>query len=183
MLKIKVIADNILNLTDARYFAAFGVDYLVFNLENIRKESIKEINDWVEGVNVLLEFNESLTPELFDFILQLSPHGFVSTSTSILKELQDQFKEAEVFIREGGTTETHSFNKLVSTKSIDLKNTVKTGQQKVFVMMSDPVEELETIINSENIEGIIVEGKPEEKVGFKNFDELDEIFEQLTIEY
>jgi len=31
-LKVQVIASNITNLTDARYFAAYGVQYLLFDL-------------------------------------------------------------------------------------------------------------------------------------------------------
>jgi len=57
-LKTKVIAAHVANLTDARYFAAWGVDYMSYDLEEgsdtfIGQEAIKEIIDWVEGPKYL----------------------------------------------------------------------------------------------------------------------------------
>jgi len=51
MLKTKIIAADLQNLTDARYFAAWLVDYMSFNLseESANLSKIKEIMDWVEG--------------------------------------------------------------------------------------------------------------------------------------
>ncbi len=169
MLKTKVIADNILNLTDARYFSAYGVDYLIFNLSNINQESITEIKEWVEGVKILLDFNQSLTPPLFNFILGLSPAGFVSDSKSFLDDLKGQIVDAECFLR---------------TTDGNLTKLSDNGEEQMpFVranLLSVPIEQ---IINQKDIEGIIVEGQPEEKVGFKNFDQLDEIFDLLAEEY
>lgn len=168
MLKIKVIADNILNLTDARYFAAFGVDYLVFNLSNISPEQAKEIGDWVEGVSLLLEFSEALRPQDLDFILKLNPAGFISSKNSVLQELKSQFPELEILLRED-----HQISSIISDGS---------SKQKIFVKPDLDKLNLEQIISDQNIDGIIVEGEAEEKVGFKNFDELDELFDQLMIE-
>ncbi|NNF21271.1 MAG: hypothetical protein HKN67_04970, partial [Saprospiraceae bacterium] len=58
----KLIAQNITNLTDARYFAAWGIEYLSFNLNSespyyIPMEKVKEIRDWVEGPKILIESN------------------------------------------------------------------------------------------------------------------------------
>jgi len=58
----KVIVQNITNLTDARYFAAWGVDYLSFNMNAESEyylpwEKISEIIEWVEGPGALIEAN------------------------------------------------------------------------------------------------------------------------------
>ena len=47
MLKTKIIAADLQNLTDARYFAAWLVDYMSFNLseESANLSKIKEIMD------------------------------------------------------------------------------------------------------------------------------------------
>jgi len=165
MLKIKVIADNILNLTDARYFAAYGVDYLVFNQEEIPPQTIREIKDWVEGVSILLDVRTQLTPSLLDFILSLSPEGYVSDDVELLNDLKRQLPEANLFMREK------------NGNLVDLAN----KEAMPYVKLGSSPESLKEIIESENITGIIVEGEPEEKVGFKNFDELDEIFELIAI--
>jgi len=61
MLKIKVFASNITNLTDARYFAAWEVECLGFNFTQksesyIAPQSMKAIKEWVEGVSFAGEF-------------------------------------------------------------------------------------------------------------------------------
>lgn len=165
MLRTKVIADNILNLTDARYFAAFGVDYLVFNLSNISQEQTKEISDWVEGVLILIEINEAVTPQLLDFILKTNPTGFVSLEESILTELKSQFPDAEYLLREESKLSTFGI-----------------APQKCFAKPNLESLNLDTVLADQNIMGIIVEGDVEEKVGFKNFDELDDLFEKLMVE-
>ena len=62
MLKRKIIAQNITNLTDARDFAAWGVDYLSYNIQAdspyaLSLVDIKEIIEWVEGPKTLIESN------------------------------------------------------------------------------------------------------------------------------
>ena len=165
MLKIKVIADNILNLTDARYFAAFGVDYLVFDLAGIAPQAIMEIKEWVEGVKILLDVKGSLTPELLETMIKISPTGYVSSQEELLDNINDQFPDAEFFVRNGDRN-------LIGHRR---KN------QKPYIKISSTTDSIESILGSEEISGIIVEGEPEEKVGFKNFDHLDEIFDLLAV--
>jgi len=62
VLNRKVIAQNIINLSDARYFAAWGVDYLSFNTIPdsdyfLELDKVQEIKDWVEGPLCLIETN------------------------------------------------------------------------------------------------------------------------------
>lgn len=61
MLKTNIKASNITNLTDARYFAAWEVEWLGFNFEQgsenyIAPVSMKAIKEWVEGVKFVGEF-------------------------------------------------------------------------------------------------------------------------------
>jgi len=164
MLKIKVIADNILNLTDARYFAAYGVDYLVFDIEKIAPQSIREIKEWIEGVKIFLDAEGQVTPAMLDLIINLSPNGFVSGSEALLDDLNSQFSELEFFLRQADGTLTNHIDK----DELPYKKISTT-------------ESIESLITSDKISGIIVEGEPEEKVGFKNFDQLDKIFELIAI--
>jgi phosphoribosylanthranilate isomerase len=62
MLKTKVKASSITNLTDARYFAAWEVEWLGFNLEAgsedyIEPKNMNAIKEWVDGVKIVGEFN------------------------------------------------------------------------------------------------------------------------------
>lgn len=60
MLKTRIKAGGIANLTDARYFAAWDVEWLSFALdeggEGISPSELVAIRDWVEGPRIMAEF-------------------------------------------------------------------------------------------------------------------------------
>ena len=67
-LRTTVIVNEINNLSDARYCAGMGVDYLGFSLEStdpgyVDPERFKEITSWVSGPEYLGEFKNS-SPEI-----------------------------------------------------------------------------------------------------------------------
>lgn len=68
MLKIKVKASSITNLTDARYFAAREVEWLGFPLGNggdgLSPLFVKAMADWVDGVKIVGEFDLSTASEI-----------------------------------------------------------------------------------------------------------------------
>lgn len=69
MLKIKFKASSITNLTDARYFAAWGAEWLGFNLdvgnENYASpHKVAAIKEWVDGVKIVGEFNMQTAAEI-----------------------------------------------------------------------------------------------------------------------
>ena len=68
-LRTRVKAAAIANLTDARYFAALGVDYLGFALEpgaigHVGPEQVKGLREWVEGPALVGEFGHAPTEEI-----------------------------------------------------------------------------------------------------------------------
>lgn len=69
MLKTKLKASAITNLTDARYFAAWEVTWLGFNLDSnaenyIAPISAKAIKEWVDGVEIVGEFGLQTAEEI-----------------------------------------------------------------------------------------------------------------------
>jgi len=77
MLNIKVKAGSITHLTDARYFAAWGVEWLGFPLKSvdgveIEPIMVKAIKEWVDGVRIVGEVNTPVdTGELNELIDQI----------------------------------------------------------------------------------------------------------------
>lgn len=94
---MKIKATSIQNLTDARYFAAWHVEWLGFSLElghanYTRPQDVKEIKDWLVGPKIVGEFGfaqsveeikEAVTLLHLDAI-QLSPF----TEDATLEQLQ-----------------------------------------------------------------------------------------------
>ncbi len=76
MLKTRVKASGITNLTDARYFAAWQVDYMGFDLTTVAHGTsslaeIKEMKDWVEGPKFVGEIDRldiSKTRAIINFL-------------------------------------------------------------------------------------------------------------------
>ena len=61
LLRTRVKAAAVANLTDARYFAAYGVDYLGFALEPgsagyVGEAAVAEMREWIEGPVLVGEF-------------------------------------------------------------------------------------------------------------------------------
>jgi phosphoribosylanthranilate isomerase len=69
MLKIKIKASDITNLTDARYFAAKEVEWLCFNFSEgtasyIDPMKARAIFEWVEGPKIVGEFDNATADEI-----------------------------------------------------------------------------------------------------------------------
>lgn len=68
-LRTRVKAAAVANLTDARYFAALGVDYLGFALEpgaagHVSPEQLSGMRAWIEGPAIVGEFGHAAADEI-----------------------------------------------------------------------------------------------------------------------
>jgi len=71
MLDRTILIQNLTNLSDARYFAAWGAAYMSFNRNMgspyfVEEERMKEIMDWVAGPQILIESNTIEYADNFD---------------------------------------------------------------------------------------------------------------------
>jgi len=103
-LRCRVKAAAVANLTDARYFAALGVDYMGFALEpgaegHISPMELAAFREWIEGPALVGEFGGmntaqivELTKELKLDVIQVGPFGKTqevasATGLPILQEI------------------------------------------------------------------------------------------------
>ena len=176
MITRKVIVQNITNLTDARYFAAWGVDYLSYNLHAaspyaIPLEKIMEIKGWVEGPKTLVESGS------IDFLEGIDGH--------ILEEAFSSLPiNKEAFFR----TTLHNFieglpggNYIVKAKAdnLDILNKLTPDQLLGHNLYLDITELDFELLDKLPDFGLIIQGGEEEKVGVKSFDELDKLYDWL----
>ncbi len=151
-LKVQVIASNITNLTDARYFAAYGVQYLLFDLTEIDIAGIKEIVDWVSGPETLLLFSADNSDNIDEAVLKLEPYAIGSKGEVDLSYLEGHIN-------------------IISVNEEPPMDIELEGHR--YSLFESSMEQSH----------IILRGSSESKVGFKSFDDLDEILENLVIEY
>ena len=188
---MKVIATDIANLTDARYFAAWGIDMMFFNVEEAAMGSlsvpeIKEIIDWVEGPQSGIKISGLSIPEQLSeatHILNIDTLiiGPFIEQSSLSENIQSVYRICT--LDEGWQDNDQLILTLetpIDRLSEDQKEKIKSisSQKKVYLDGLFKSTDLPTI-ESLNVEGIILKGGEEEKVGYKSFDELDDILEAL----
>ena len=212
MLKTKVKASAITNLTDARYFAAWEVEWLGFNFNlgddtYIAPQEMKAIKEWVDGVKFVGEFGLQDLENIIDAVklleLDAVQLGAFST-TADLQVLHQQgitlFKEVviteqlewpavEQQLEEQSTFVEYfllDFSKS-GLKWEDMDNAavqqLQTLSKKypILISIGGSAAAFEKMLETTAIEGISVQGGEEEKVGYKSYDDLDDLFDVLAI--
>lgn len=195
MLRTKIKVSSINNLTDARYFAAWGADYLGFSCNEESElyctpEKIREILDWIEGPECVLEFSgwqEKTEIERLIEQFECSCLHFESfaqnTARFNLPIFQDVFCEKmdASDIKNIDFPVIRSEKKFMALNQDDLFNiqNIMTHHQ-CFIDIEFQSSELEEMLSILPSYGIILRGGSEEKPGFKSFEQLDEIFEILS---
>jgi len=213
MLKTQIKASQINNLTDARYFAAWGAEWLGFDLtegsENyIGLDQIKEIKEWVEGPRIVGEFMLQTPNEIQMIVdsldlddIQINSFADIDylkalEGLSIIKEviidqettellLAQHLAEMKPFVAQFLLNFDKSSMNWAAIQNNEklplstLKQIIK--DYKVILSINDKPKQMNEMLDQLQPTGINVKGGAEEKVGFKSFDEMDELFEVLEV--
>jgi phosphoribosylanthranilate isomerase len=187
---MKIIATDIANLTDARYFAAWGVDGLAYNIDpsstnSLSSTQLKEIADWVEGPSTYIKLDGLEVPAILSEvksnidIQNIIVGPFIDTSN-----LSDFNTVYRICTLEDGWQDNDHLILLFSHKLSTISKLQKekiaalTSKKEVFLDANFTASDLDQIKHL-GFAGIILKGGEEEKVGFKSYDELDEILEAI----
>lgn len=214
MLATKVLASGITHLTDARYFAAWEVDYLAFPLgdgvtEAISWDYLNALREWVEGPEIVAELgkiedgagwtevlanNNIKTVLLHEDTTDEVAETMKTEGIKVIRQLViDQFQkgdDVEATISEHPSTDLFilSFEDWVTYKDvaegaifgIDALNRIAAAHQ-CLLQINLGGEDPKAINDQHPILGFAVRGSSEEKVGYKSFDDIDDLFEGLEI--
>lgn len=190
-MSLKLYAKNINNLTDARYFAAWMIDgiFYDFSSEEQRGKHLTNyllIKEWVEGPERIGVFSEKMQDDLiFEYFNKLELQGIAFSDGFRKLNLADanhyvwsKGLSNEEFV---GQNLVLGFNQSYSDLSDVQKVKLKTlcGSNQVILDIAVKLEELKQIIEELEVYGLVFSGGEEERVGVKDFDALDEIFEWL----
>ena len=182
MLKCSVIALDITNLTDARYFAARGADYLVYDISKIGISEVMAIAEWVEGVKTLILLDTDHLHLIDEVKLRIDPYAVGTKDLESMDRISPYVTEEEVFLY---LKETEDKNARIILASIDLlENGIMNAKRKEDVLEFHEVhptqkEIMKFLSNNHNGNGLILKGGSEEETGLKSFENLDEIFDLL----
>jgi len=177
MIERRIIAQNITNLTDARYFAAWGVSYVSFNVMQaspfkVDDAVISEISDWLEGPEVLLETDELEFEDLADGYIMSNIYSSMPLSKPCFFRID--WSEIEKGLPSGKyILKPRDKSQLVQLH--DLPTGYWQGIE-LFIDITDiPIASKADLGDF----GIVVQGGDEEKPGVKSFDDLDELYDLL----
>lgn len=195
MLKYPVYVQNITNLSDARYCAGMGVEYLGFCFDEnngITYEQYHAIKGWISGVKFVAEFTESSLEHIQKTVALICPDFVLIDSKNITWQYQIN---APVIFKFAVDNSLHHFAPAGAMVLLNTKNQSQTLAQssqllKEFVFDYSYKLFLSYGFDAQNIDetfakylpyGIALSGESEIETGLKNFDHLSEILEIIEI--
>ena len=189
MQKIKIKASEINNLTDARYFAALGVEWVGFKLDLSSDDRVEPalfhgIRSWIEGPKIVAEigktpidlFSQVYELDSFDLFQSSDPienrNHFLTFKANSLDDLNG-LKPSSIYVLDlTAISEAQLFASISELKDLN---------ERLNLIWPAPKDNtnLKALIEQVKPYGIEVKGGLEEKTGFKSFDELDEFFDLI----
>jgi phosphoribosylanthranilate isomerase len=207
---MNIWANHLNNLTDARYFAAWNAAYISFqldeNAENYLAPNVAEgIRGWVEGPKIVGSFGLAQTPETVRVMaatlrldaVQVSHFYDVSalSGLEIVMEIaideHTASSELEAILSRNAPF-VHSFVFNFIKNNLTLSQ-MQFGEPIDWGFLSDVFSRFPVwlyfnikpddiaVLNDFPLQGIVLQGGEEERVGVKAFDELDEILEAIEV--
>lgn len=199
-----VYISNVDNLSDARYSAGMGVDLIGFRLDphddsSLSPEKFKEISEWISGVKIVGEFGDTRPDEVevaldkfkidyllisdesqinafskFDIPLILSIIVNEKTKSDMSSTFNYCSGYVEYFLLESELNKLDAAEKsFVNSCAINFPIILGYGLEK---------ENVKTIVNELQLQGISLKGSSEIRPGYKNFDEMADILEVLEVD-
>jgi phosphoribosylanthranilate isomerase len=193
-LKLSVKIGDVTNLSDARYAAGMGVDYIGFNINSTSENFVgpkvfKEIVNWISGVGIIGEIgtqkiNSTSSEDQY-------PSYLMETSNANIASTNEEF----VFRIDATKLTNDDLEKLLAQKenilffilevtADQLKNNSLFLAQLCAsrpIYFSTNFDEilLDTIITSIKPKGIEIKGGLEDQPGFKDYDGIADVLEWL----
>ncbi len=199
----KIKLGNITNLSDARYAAAAGIDYLGFcfdanNQNYIAPIKAKEMIDWINGCKIVAEFGDQTTDEiqtisellnvdLIELNNHILPDEFSIFNKPIIKKININEFDVEGLKRELEAYKNCAeyFHLYSSENKINIEENLLAHLCKQYkIILGFPLDSNTIIstINSLKPFAINIYGQDEEKTGYKDFDEMNELLELIKAE-
>lgn len=193
-LKLSVKIGDVTNLSDARYAAGMGVDYIGFNIDSNSKhfvtpETFSEIVNWISGVGIIGEVGAEMPENEKDFGSFLTE----TTNTTLAQSLNEcvlRFDTSTLGLQD--IRSQINLNPNVAFYVLELApEEITTDEQKIIELCSNyPIylstdfsqELLEKVVNQIKPKGIEIKGGLEDQPGFKDYDGIADVLEWLEID-
>ena len=196
MLKTQVKVSSIANLSDARYCAGMGVEWLGFPLQEITLERFTEIRNWLAGVQIVGEFTKATADQVREAVAIYQPDVIEVDSSVSLVAIQsiDVSKILRVNIDTDNLPAifaasapyvTHFLlvgDSADSLAGMEASVEIWAAQYPIIVGLDIPEDDLDEWVEQSSIQGIGLVAGEEDRPGFRDFTDLMTILEKLETE-
>lgn len=210
MLATKVIATGITHLTDARYFAAWEVDTVAFQLGEggIDWLSLNAMREWIEGPTISVELGAAagaMAGELAGNSIQHCVLPYTAPAAAQV-EVVEGGASLTLIVPVAGYQSAEDLQEILEESDqatsfiLDFENGGITWQdlhdghpfslenlkgllagREVYLQIALGETDPKVVAQDYSIAGFAVRGSSEEKVGYKSFDDIDPLFEGLEV--
>lgn len=196
MLKTQVKVSSIANLSDARYCAGMGVEWLGFPLQEITLERFTEIRNWLAGVQIVGEFTKATAEQIREAVSTYKPDVIEIDSSVSLVAIQSI--EIPKILRVNIDTDNlpaifaasapYVSHFLVVGDSVDSLTGMEasievwSAQYPIILGLDIPERDLDEWVEQSSIQGIGLVAGEEDRPGFRDFTDLMTILEKLETE-
>jgi phosphoribosylanthranilate isomerase len=201
-----VIVRGINNLSDARYCAGMGADYLTFRLDPalpgaVTPELVQELSSWVAGVQLVGEFGTMPTEQINALARQCGlhavlMHGLRSTADMdnlavpalvLVNWIPDMLPEDvdNRFRTMAPYTTGFVLAELPPQPLSNLQLAHLTEQARTYNIWLAPgfaIGSVKELVATVAPKGLVLEGGDEIRTGVRDFSEMEAVFEALEIE-
>jgi phosphoribosylanthranilate isomerase len=196
MLPIPIIAMQVSHLTDARYFAAWLIDWMSFPLDGaaaVRPQIAMQMAEWVEGPKLAARYEMTPLEDILQQWETLPAEGLILSGEHYLSQLALQPLDIPFFLELPVDTSPEIIRQIdhfsprgiiLFTHTSAIPEDALTPWQNCSCPLymhaqNQDCEGLWEHTKNDRIQGWAVKGAGEEKVGYKSFEEQDEIYEFL----
>ena len=184
---MKLIATNISNLTDARFFAAYMPELLV--MPEVHGENLSEmmtwfdqVRPWIEGPSWAIAISENTTPGDLQII---ADHGI---DTVVYEGTVQGFlrpSEMKIYLK-GSIQDVNEWQTFSEPMEGLILLDYQIGQTipahipaEIYLHLSAQADHIVDAANHHKITGIAVEGGAEEKVGLKSYEQIIDLLDTI----
>lgn len=196
MLKTQVKVSSIANLSDARYCAGMGVEWLGFPLLDLTLERFTEIRNWLAGVQIVGEFTKANAEQIREAVATYKPDVIEIDSSVSLVAIQsiDIPKILRVNIDTDNLPAIFAASapyvshflvvgdSVESLSGMEASIEIWSAQYPIILGLDIPESDLDEWVEQSSIQGIGLVAGEEDRPGFRDFTDLMTILEKLETE-
>lgn len=185
MAKHPIFIRNITHLTDARYFAAMGVDWISIRLHSDPASFSfwHTLRDWIEGLKLAAEIEEDDEMLLSRIIIDAKPEGILANHPGFvhLTGGLEMFVAAD---KVNSNFYQHGIKVILPYDQgvIDSTSFLSSPPDQIYLESEWNEQSIVELKHSGYAGGFCFHGTPESKTGMKDFSEFDKLLELIREE-